>query len=77
MTLDLPLVVPRFYRALLVLLCTLLLGFYLACMTSGVIRLCFYDDLEGLGLMVVGLLLFQAARLALGAFRALGASAKG
>lgn len=70
MRVRLPPVALWFYRALLTLLSALLLGFYLACLTSGVIRLCFYDDLGGLGLMAVGLLLFQAARLTLGAFRA-------
>ena len=61
----------RLYRALLLLLILLIAGFYLACIVSGVIRLCFYDDLSGLGLMVVGLLLYQAARLALAAYTSL------
>ncbi len=71
MLLETPPVALRFYRVLLALLAVLSLGFYLACLTSGVIRLCFYDDLAGLGLMALGLLMFQAARLALGAFHAL------
>ena len=71
MLLELPPFVLWLYRALLVMLSTLLLGFYLACLSSGVIRLCFYDDFSGLGLMGVGLILYQAARLSLGALRTL------
>lgn len=59
------------YRAAMVVLTGLLLGFYLACTVYGVIALCFYDNLSGLGLMAVGVLLFQGGRLALSEIAAL------
>lgn len=59
-----PALLERLYRALLFFLAALVLGFYLACMASGVVRLCFYDDPSGLGLMMLGVLLYAAGRLA-------------
>lgn len=56
----------RLYNVVMLLLAALLLGFYMVCTVSGVIRLCFYDDLSGLGLMALGILLYWGGRLALG-----------
>ncbi len=42
-----------------------LLGLYLACMIDGVITLCLYENLSGLGLMLLGVILYAAGALAL------------
>lgn len=42
-----------------------LLGLYLACVIDGVITLCRYENLSGLGLMLLGVILYAAGALAL------------
>lgn len=46
-------------------LAALLLGLYLVCVVGGVLTLCVYENLSGLGLMVVGVILYAGGRLAL------------
>lgn len=48
----------------------LLLGFYLVCVVVGVLTLCIYENLSGLGLMVVGVVLYIGGQLALEESRA-------
>lgn len=42
-----------------------LLGLYLMCVIDGVITLCLYENLSGLGLMALGVVLYAAGALAL------------
>ncbi len=56
---------PQLYRWLMLTFAALLLGLYLVCVTSGVLTLCVYEDLSGLGVMAVGGVLYFGAKLAL------------
>lgn len=49
----------------MLVLAVLLLGLYLVCVVDGVLTLCVYEDLSGLGLMAVGVVLYAGGRLAL------------
>lgn len=55
----------RVYGVALLTMAAPLLGLYLACMTGGVITLCLYENLSGLGLMLLGVILYAAGALAL------------
>lgn len=46
-------------------LAALLLGLYLVCVVDGVLTLCLYENLSGLGLMAVGVILYAGGQLAL------------
>ena len=46
-------------------LAAVLLLLFLACMIKGVLTLCLYEDLTGVGLMGVGVVLYWGGRLAL------------
>ncbi len=46
-------------------LAALLLGLFLVCEIEGVLTLCIYEDLAGLGRMGIGVLLYLGGQLAL------------
>jgi hypothetical protein len=60
----------RIYGTVMLVLAVLLLGLYLVCMVDGVISLCLYENVSGLGLMAVGVLLYAGGALALEETRA-------
>ena len=47
------------------ILAAVLLLLFLACVIQGVLTLCLYEDLTGIGLMVVGVVLYFSGKLAL------------
>ncbi len=55
----------RVYRVLMGVLALLLLSLFLICEIEGVLTLCLYEDLAGLGRMVIGVLLYFGGKLAL------------
>ncbi len=55
----------RVYGLLMLALAALLLGLYLVCVVDGVLTLCLYENLSGLGLMAVGVILYAGGQLAL------------
>jgi len=55
----------RVYGFLMLTLAALLLGLYLVCVVNGVFTLCLYENLSGLGLMAVGVVLYAGGQLAL------------
>lgn len=55
----------RVYGLLMLALAALLLGLYLVCVIDGVLTLCLYENLSGLGLMAVGVILYAGGQLAL------------
>lgn len=55
----------KVYRTLMGILAAVLLLLFLACTIQGVLTLCLYEDLTGVGLMVVGVVLYFSGKLAL------------
>lgn len=54
-----------FYSVLMTLVAVALLGLFLACVVDGAVRLAVYEDLDGFGLMALGVPLYFGGELAL------------